>query len=111
MLYVTLTIDHRALDGFQALHEETVQAVIGCGERGRRAYGAYALAYPSRLRVVACAESDPQKRDLFAMEHRLEPDDAHADWRGLFTNPRPAFEAVVVATPADNPPLMRLRAA
>lgn len=74
-------------------------AVIGCGERGRRAYGAYALAYPGRLRVVACAESDPEKRDRFALEHGLEADDAHADWRVLFANPRPAFEGVIIATP------------
>lgn len=74
-------------------------AVIGCGERGRRAYGAYALAYPNRLRVVACADSDPQKRERFAAEHGLGPDDAHVDWRALFESPRPAFEAVVVATP------------
>ncbi|MEO8509767.1 MAG: Gfo/Idh/MocA family oxidoreductase [Chloroflexota bacterium] len=74
-------------------------AVIGCGERGRRAYGAYALAYPKRIRVVACAESDPDKRDRFATEHGLEPDDVHVDWRSLFTSPRPSFEAIIVATP------------
>jgi predicted dehydrogenase len=74
-------------------------AVIGCGERGTRAYGAYALAYPSRLRVVACADSDPGKRARFAADHALEPDAVHADWRLLFDNPRPPFEAVVIATP------------
>lgn len=74
-------------------------ALIGCGERGRRTYGAYALAHPERVRVVACAESDPAKRERFATEHGIGPDDAHLDWRALFENPRPAFEAVVVATP------------
>ena len=74
-------------------------ALIGCGERGRRAYGAYALAHPGRMQIIACADTDPEKRGRFAAEHAIGPDDAHVDWRALFENPRPAFEAVVVATP------------
>jgi predicted dehydrogenase len=71
--------------------------VIGAGLRGRHTYGAQALAYPDRLRVVGVAEPDPVRRAAMAGEHGLAPDACFDDWRPLFDAPRRA-DAAIVAT-------------
>ncbi|MEE8580969.1 MAG: hypothetical protein V3T33_05195, partial [Myxococcota bacterium] len=40
--------------------------LIGAGNRGRFTYGAYARERPERLRVVALAEPEPQRRAVMA---------------------------------------------
>ena len=55
--------------------------VIGGGNRGRFTYGAYALAHPDRLRVVALAEPHDERRSAMAVEHGLAPGRALGDWQ------------------------------
>jgi predicted dehydrogenase len=72
-------------------------AVIGAGQRGRFTYGAQALAFPERLRVVAVAEPDAARRDALAKEHGLAAGACFADWRELLAKPRLA-DAAIIAT-------------
>jgi predicted dehydrogenase len=70
--------------------------VIGAGGRGT-GYGRWALANPSRARVVAVAEPRQVRRDRFATAHGIEAADAVEDWRQLAARERFA-DAVLVCT-------------
>jgi predicted dehydrogenase len=71
--------------------------VIGAGNRGRFTYGGYARAHPDRLRVVAIAEPDDERRGAMASEHGLDPSSVHTGWEALLALPRLA-ELAIVAT-------------
>lgn len=71
--------------------------VVGAGQRGRFVYGAWARANPERLRIVAIAEPDADRRSAMAREHDLPPERVHADWKPLLAGPRLA-DAAIVAT-------------
>ncbi len=47
--------------------------MIGAGARGIGVYGDYAAHHPDKLRFVAVAEPDSQRRMYFAMVHQLDP--------------------------------------
>jgi predicted dehydrogenase len=75
---------------------EVSLAVIGAGSRGT-SYGRWALANPTRARVVAVAEPRQVRRDRFAAVHGIGPGDAADDWRQLAARDRLA-DAVLVCT-------------
>ena len=55
--------------------------VVGAGLRGRFTYGRLALADPKRLRIVAVAEPDRDRRGALAAEHGIAPEDTFVDWK------------------------------
>ena len=57
--------------------------LMGAGNRGREVYGAWALAHPDRLRIVAVADPDPARRTAAARDHGIPDSLAFADWREL----------------------------
>ena len=57
--------------------------LIGAGQRGMDAYGAYALQHPEKIRVAAVAEPDPARRAAMAEAHHIPPERCFADWRPL----------------------------
>lgn len=64
---------------------QPVEAVlVGAGNRGREAYGAYALRYPHRLKFVAVAEPIEERRELFARQHNIPPERRFASWEDLY---------------------------
>ena len=71
--------------------------VIGAGHRGRFVYGGQALAHPERLRILAVAEPDPERRDAMAREHGLGSGALFGDWGELLAKPQLA-DAAVIAT-------------
>ena len=80
---------------------EPVEAVvIGAGLRGFDTYGAFALAEPELLRIVAVAEPDRGRRSAFARAHHLPAERCFDDWRPLLGRPALARVAIV-ATPDD----------
>lgn len=81
-----------------SLAEPIEAVVIGAGLRGRDTYGAFALANPASMRVVAVAEPDGQRREVFARAHGLPAERSFEDWRALLDGPRLARVAVI-ATP------------
>ncbi len=72
--------------------------IAGGGERGRHTYGAWALAHPSRAKVVAVAEPDPERRSRLAAEHGIGAAGAFAGWAELLERERLA-DVLVIATP------------
>jgi predicted dehydrogenase len=53
--------------------------LIGAGQRGHYVYGRFALDHPDRLRLVAVAEPDPERRERLAQAHRIPPGRRFAD--------------------------------
>ena len=76
------------------LHEAML---LGAGQRGRHAYGAYASRNPNRLRFVAVAEPDEQRRRIFAEEHSIPASRRFAD--GLEMLDVEPARACIIATP------------
>ncbi|MEE8580476.1 MAG: Gfo/Idh/MocA family oxidoreductase, partial [Myxococcota bacterium] len=72
--------------------------LIGAGNRGRFTYGAYARERPERLRVVALAEPEPQRRAAMAEEHSLGGEALFEDWRELLARPARAPAAIVATS-------------
>ncbi len=74
--------------------------LLGAGNRGRLTYGAFALRHPERMRIVAVAEPDAERRAAVAHEHGLPPERAFEDWSALLAGPQLA-RAAIVATGDD----------
>ena len=78
-----------------------LEAVLaGAGSRGRDVYGRYARTRPERLRFVAVAEPDPDRRSRFASEHGIPPSRTFSDWKDLLAGPALA-PAAIIATGDD----------
>ena len=70
---------------------------MGAGQRGRYAYGAYASRHRDRLRFVAVAEPNEQRRRLFGEEHAIPRSRRFADWPEML-DAEPA-NVCVITTP------------
>jgi predicted dehydrogenase len=76
-----------------------VEAVlIGAGNRGRYVFGRYALRRPERLRIVAVAEPDAERRSVFAGEHAIPETRRFPDWRELLAAKTGAPVAIVATS-------------
>ncbi|CAN5612640.1 Gfo/Idh/MocA family oxidoreductase [soil metagenome] len=73
-------------------------ALVGVGVRGSLTYGAYCLAHPDRVRVVALAEPDAARRERFARKHGIPEAATFADWPDMLAGAPPA-DGVIVAAP------------
>lgn len=75
--------------------------VVGAGQRGKDAYGPYALSHPEDIQIVAVAEPVAERR--LAMQRCHGIDDAHAFtcWQDLVKVPRLA-DAALICTPDDD---------
>ena len=71
--------------------------LLGARQRGRYVYGAYASWRPDRLRFVAVAEPDEQRRRIFAEEHAIPPSRQFVHWQDLLADE--AAQITVIATP------------
>ncbi|HVP31433.1 MAG TPA: Gfo/Idh/MocA family oxidoreductase [Myxococcota bacterium] len=77
-----------------------VEAVlVGAGNRGRFTYGGFAREHPDRLRLVALAEPDDERRATVAAEHGLGPERVFRDFRELLA--RPALAPVAIIATGD----------
>ncbi len=78
---------------------EAVDAVlIGAGNRGRFTFGGYALAHPERLRIVAVAEPDAERRSRVAAEHGLPAERVFSDWKETLSGAARAPVAIVATS-------------
>ncbi len=67
------------------LKEPPVTAVMtGAGLRGREVYGEYALKHPDKLKFIAVAEPDTERRRAFQQAHNIPDNLAFASWETLF---------------------------
>jgi predicted dehydrogenase len=71
--------------------------LVGAGNRGHLAYGAYALRHPENLRFVAVADPDEGRRRRFADAHGIPPERQFRSWADLADQPRIA-PALINAT-------------
>lgn len=61
--------------------EEPVTALLfGAGDRGAGAYGRFALEAPDQLRFVAVAEPNEERRNRFACDHQIAPENCFTGW-------------------------------
>lgn len=75
--------------------------LIGAGDRGRFAYGRYALAQPGEMRIVAVAEPRAERRAAVAREHGLPPEACFTTWEEVLGEGRQgriSAEAVLICT-------------
>lgn len=72
-------------------------AVLGAGNRGRESYGRYIREHPGKIEAVAVAEPDQDRREMFAEEHNLSPEQKFSGWRELLTEDRLA-EGIIIST-------------
>jgi predicted dehydrogenase len=72
-------------------------AVIGLGERGANVYGAYASTHQDRLKIVACAEPNPERRQRFARQHGIPAERVFASGADFF-NAQKMADAVFICT-------------
>lgn len=73
--------------------------VLGAGSRGN-AYAAYSRAHPDELEIVAVAEPDEKRRELFAGRYQICEDHCFHSWEEALAAPRMA-DAVFVCTLDD----------
>ena len=71
--------------------------LLGAGQRGRHVYGAYASRHPNRLRFVAVADPDEQRRHRFGEEHTIPLSRRFGDWPEMLA--AEIAPACVIATP------------
>ena len=76
-------------------------AVIGAGCRGMYAYAPYLLENPNLGKVVAIAEPDDKKRDLFKKMYNIDENNVFKDWQNLLENDKIA-DAIVIANNDDD---------
>ncbi len=62
--------------------------LIGAGQRGTEAVGAYARRNPETLKFVAVAEPIEAKRTRFAEQHNISPDMCFESYEDLFDKPQ-----------------------
>jgi predicted dehydrogenase len=73
--------------------------LVGAGNRGHLAYGAYALRHPDEVRFVAVAEPDAGRRERFAQAHGILRERRFASWEELAG--RPALAPALVNATMD----------
>jgi len=57
--------------------------MVGAGHRSRFAFGAYAHRNPSKLKFIAVAEPDEERRRRFAQEHDIPEEMQFSGWEDL----------------------------
>ena len=71
-----------------------IQAVlIGAGQRGADVYGAFAMAHPEKLRFVAVAEPNVERRRNFAAQHKISPENQFQSWETLLERSHPSMDS------------------
>ena len=83
--------------------------LIGAGLRGGYVYSQYALDYPNEFKIVAVAEPDPERREIFSKKHNIPKElqfksykdllkkDKIADCAMVCTQDQMHFEPVIMA--------------
>lgn len=75
-----------------------IQAImIGAGQRGGDVYGKYALDHPDKIKFVAVAELDSERRVRFAAQHNIPTERQFESWEGLLEK-EPLGQAAFVCT-------------
>lgn len=80
-----------------------VEAVLlGAGMRGYCTFGGYAKAFPHNLRIIAVAEPDPVRRERFARDYAIPPENVFSNWQELLDRPQMAEVLIDAAMDRDH---------
>ena len=60
--------------------KKVTSIVIGAGLRGGHVYSQYALDHPDEFQVVAVAEPDKERREIFAAKHHIPEELCFKSW-------------------------------
>ncbi|EGT4139176.1 Gfo/Idh/MocA family oxidoreductase [Clostridium perfringens] len=71
-------------------------AVIGAGSRGRFAYSSYALKYKEEVEIIAIAEPNEERRNLFVKEHGIKNEFVFNTWEDMLNRDRLA-DGIIIA--------------
>ncbi len=74
--------------------------IAGAGHRGAGVFASYAARHPERMRVVAVAEPQRERRERLAARHQIPVERSFEDWQELFAGPQ-LSAAAIVATRDD----------
>ncbi len=69
--------------------------LIGAGQRGALDYAPYALRHPAEMQFVAVAEPVAERRQRFAQQHRIPPENVYESWEPLLARPKLSNAALV----------------
>lgn len=72
-------------------------ALIGAGQRGKDVYGTYIEKHPEKIRLVAVAEPDDEKRQEVIKTHNIHPRYAFKTWEELLALPK-FCDCIIIAT-------------
>ena len=78
------------------MNKPVTLAVIGAGSRGV-GYAAYATLFPEKAKIVAVADPDPIRRQMFIDAHNLSPEQCFNSWQDFAAKPKMA-DAVIIST-------------
>ncbi len=92
--------------------EPVAAILIGAGQRGSEVYGEYALQHPEQVRFLAVAELDAERRQRFAAQHSISPEDQFESWKPLLARDQYGQAALVCTQDQQHtaPTLAALRA-
>ena len=79
---------------------KTTAVLIGAGGRGTYTFGTYAKNNPEKLKIVAVAEPDIERRTHFSREHGIPANLQFEDWTELFIRGKIA-DGAIIATGDD----------
>jgi len=71
--------------------------VVGCGQRGQN-YAAFALDFPSRMKVVGVAELLPHRRKKMQELYKLDSSACVEHWSSFLTSSTRLADAVIICT-------------
>ena len=71
--------------------------IVGCGQRGQN-YAAFALDFPSRLKIVGAAEPLSHRRQMMMRQYNLDSDSCLQDWRLFTRDGVKRADAVIICT-------------
>ncbi len=81
----------------QKLTSPVKAVLIGGGHRGS-IYASYASKFPSELKIVGIADSNPERRKKIALAHGISEKYCFSDWKQVFKSEKIA-DAIIIATP------------
>lgn len=69
--------------------------VIGAGDRGSRAYAPYAFENKEDLVIVGVADPNRDRRQSFATDHSLSPEQEYTSWESILAGEKLADVAII----------------
>ena len=77
--------------------KQITSILIGAGLRGGYVYSQYALDHPDEFKVIAVAEPDQERRELFAAKHNIPKELQYESYEELLQQDKMHYEPVTMA--------------